>query len=190
MSVTSYRHETPVLAKPLKLVHVDEDIVVLDKPCSLPVSGTTKLNYALLTLILTQHGYRSRDKQQSCLHRCQYESNLTTSSLETLLQFTICKGIFNVPRRFTVLAYERQQTDLSNCFQFKLLILKVWKLDFKLRRKYSLRFRDRRNSLVALRLQLLSISFSKTSTFPDPYKLVLVSIVVRQNHRTVTTARW
>lgn len=58
MSVTSYRHETPVLAKPLKLVHVDEDIVVLDKPCSLPVSGTTKLNYALLTLILTLHGYQ------------------------------------------------------------------------------------------------------------------------------------
>lgn len=128
MSVTSYRHETPVLAKPLKLVHVDEDIVVLDKPCSLPVSGTTKLNYALLTLILTQHGYRSRGNQQSCLHGCQYKSNITTSSLETLLQFTICKGIFNVPRRFTELAYERRQTDLSNCFQFKLLILMVLKV--------------------------------------------------------------
>lgn len=32
------RHETPVLAKPIKLIHVDEEIVVLDKPCSLPVS--------------------------------------------------------------------------------------------------------------------------------------------------------
>lgn len=32
------RHETPVLANPIKLIHVDEDLVVLDKPCSLPVS--------------------------------------------------------------------------------------------------------------------------------------------------------
>lgn len=33
-----YRHETPVLAKPIRVIHVDEDIVVLDKPGSLPVS--------------------------------------------------------------------------------------------------------------------------------------------------------
>lgn len=42
------RHETPVLAKPIKLIHVDEDIVVLDKPCSLPVSmlvGYTLASY-------------------------------------------------------------------------------------------------------------------------------------------------
>lgn len=32
------RHETPVLANPIKLIHVDEELVVLDKPCSLPVS--------------------------------------------------------------------------------------------------------------------------------------------------------
>lgn len=32
------RHETPVLSNPIKLIHVDEDLVVLDKPCSLPVS--------------------------------------------------------------------------------------------------------------------------------------------------------
>lgn len=34
------RHETPVLAKPIRVIHVDKDIVVLDKPGSLPVSGS------------------------------------------------------------------------------------------------------------------------------------------------------
>ena len=32
------RHETPVLSKPIDVIHLSEDLVVLDKPCSLPVS--------------------------------------------------------------------------------------------------------------------------------------------------------
>ena len=36
-----YRHETPVLSKPIEVVHLSEELVVLDKPCSLPVSPTT-----------------------------------------------------------------------------------------------------------------------------------------------------
>lgn len=32
------RHETPVLNHPIKIIYVDNDLVVLDKPCSLPVS--------------------------------------------------------------------------------------------------------------------------------------------------------
>lgn len=32
------RHETPVLAHPIRIIHLDNDLVVLDKPCSLPVS--------------------------------------------------------------------------------------------------------------------------------------------------------
>ena len=32
------RHETPVLSKPIEVVHLSEELVVLDKPCSLPVS--------------------------------------------------------------------------------------------------------------------------------------------------------
>ena len=36
--VSLLRHETPVLSKPIDIVHLSEDLVVLDKPCSLPVS--------------------------------------------------------------------------------------------------------------------------------------------------------
>lgn len=35
-----YRHETPVLSKPIEVIHLSEELVVLDKPCSLPVSLT------------------------------------------------------------------------------------------------------------------------------------------------------
>lgn len=45
--VMDYRHETPVLSKPIELIHLSEDLVVLDKPCSLPVSHlrTSNKNY-------------------------------------------------------------------------------------------------------------------------------------------------
>lgn len=33
------RHETPVLAHPIKIIHLDNDLIVLDKPCSVPVSN-------------------------------------------------------------------------------------------------------------------------------------------------------
>ncbi len=33
-----HRHEPPVIATPLNIVHKDEDLIVLDKPASIPVS--------------------------------------------------------------------------------------------------------------------------------------------------------
>ena len=33
------RHETPVLDHPIKIIYLDNDLVVMDKPCSLPVSN-------------------------------------------------------------------------------------------------------------------------------------------------------
>ena len=33
-----HRHEPPVTAAPLNIIHQDEDLVVLDKPASIPVS--------------------------------------------------------------------------------------------------------------------------------------------------------
>lgn len=33
------RHEVPVTSQPITLVHIDEDIVVVNKPASIPVSG-------------------------------------------------------------------------------------------------------------------------------------------------------
>ena len=41
---TPCRHETPVLSKPIDIVHLSEDLVVLDKPCSLPVSSSRPSN--------------------------------------------------------------------------------------------------------------------------------------------------
>ena len=40
------RHETPVLSKPIDVIHLSEDLVVLDKPCSLPVSVENILYYS------------------------------------------------------------------------------------------------------------------------------------------------
>lgn len=33
------RHETPVLDHPIKIIHIDNDLIVLDKPSSVPVSN-------------------------------------------------------------------------------------------------------------------------------------------------------
>ena len=60
------RHETPVLSKPIDVIHLSEDLVVLDKPCSLPVSVQCYnyqmnfyLNYLYLTVLL--HFWRKRN---------------------------------------------------------------------------------------------------------------------------------
>lgn len=34
------RHETPVLENSIKIIYLDNDLIVLDKPCSVPVSVT------------------------------------------------------------------------------------------------------------------------------------------------------
>lgn len=39
------RHETPVLDHSIKIIYVDNDLVVLDKPCSLPVSKVVWPNH-------------------------------------------------------------------------------------------------------------------------------------------------
>lgn len=33
------RHEVPVTCHPITIVHMDEDVVVVNKPASIPVSG-------------------------------------------------------------------------------------------------------------------------------------------------------
>ena len=33
------RHEVPIAADPISIIHMDEDIVVVNKPASIPVSG-------------------------------------------------------------------------------------------------------------------------------------------------------
>lgn len=39
MSVIFSRHEVPVTSQPITIVHMDDDIVVVNKPASIPVSG-------------------------------------------------------------------------------------------------------------------------------------------------------
>ncbi|ENN77170.1 hypothetical protein YQE_06308, partial [Dendroctonus ponderosae] len=49
-----YRHETPVLSKSIRLIYVDEDIVVLDKPCSLPVHPCGRYRHNTVVFILAK----------------------------------------------------------------------------------------------------------------------------------------
>ncbi|XP_076256013.1 pseudouridylate synthase RPUSD2-like isoform X4 [Rhynchophorus ferrugineus] len=49
-----HRHETPVLSHSIKLIHVDEDIVVLDKPCSLPVHPCGRYRHNTVVFILAK----------------------------------------------------------------------------------------------------------------------------------------
>lgn len=39
LNVYCCRHEVPVTCQPITIVHMDEDIVVVNKPASIPVSG-------------------------------------------------------------------------------------------------------------------------------------------------------
>lgn len=49
------RHEVPVTSQPIAIVHMDDDIVVVNKPASIPVSGLKDCHffYILLTYLYT-----------------------------------------------------------------------------------------------------------------------------------------
>jgi len=49
-----HRHETPVLSKPIDVIHLSEDLVVLDKPCSLPVHPCGRYRHNTVVFILAK----------------------------------------------------------------------------------------------------------------------------------------
>jgi len=49
-----HRHETPVLSKPIEVIHLSEDLVVLDKPCSLPVHPCGRYCHNTVVFILAK----------------------------------------------------------------------------------------------------------------------------------------
>lgn len=64
--VNCYRHETPVLARSIEVMHLDEELVVLDKPCSLPVSSFVR---SLLLELFKSVVYRGLTFRKYPLHR-------------------------------------------------------------------------------------------------------------------------
>uniref|UniRef100_A0A8D8TNZ8 Pseudouridylate synthase RPUSD2 n=1 Tax=Cacopsylla melanoneura TaxID=428564 RepID=A0A8D8TNZ8_9HEMI len=49
-----HRHETPVLAKKIHIIYLDEDIVVLDKPSSLPVHPCGRYRHNTVVFVLAK----------------------------------------------------------------------------------------------------------------------------------------
>merc|ERR1712223_966626 len=49
-----HRHETPVLSKQIEVIHLSEDLVVLDKPCSLPVHPCGRYRHNTVVFILAK----------------------------------------------------------------------------------------------------------------------------------------
>ncbi|XP_065090802.1 pseudouridylate synthase RPUSD2-like isoform X2 [Ochlerotatus camptorhynchus] len=49
-----HRHETPVLAHSINIIYVDNDLVVLDKPCSLPVHPCGRYRHNTVVFILAK----------------------------------------------------------------------------------------------------------------------------------------
>lgn len=50
-----FRHEVPVTNDPITIVHMDDDIVVVNKPASIPVTGYTTLSKYVYTEHTTGH---------------------------------------------------------------------------------------------------------------------------------------
>eukprot|EP01133_Synstelium_polycarpum_P012973 gene12973-15248_t len=55
-----HRHEPPVTSAPIRIVHSDDDFVVVDKPCSIPIHPCGRFRHNTLIFILAaEHGYTS-----------------------------------------------------------------------------------------------------------------------------------
>lgn len=78
------RHETPVLDHPIKIIYVDNDLVVLDKPCSLPVSRIPQTQKAPTRITkkawnIIQPDPTKNDKKISQAKECTQANQPTTS---------------------------------------------------------------------------------------------------------------
>ncbi|KAI9793884.1 MAG: hypothetical protein M1816_007136 [Peltula sp. TS41687] len=57
ISHTSHRHEPPVTAEPIGIVHEDEDLIVVNKPAGVPVHPAGRYNYnSLVEIMRAQRG--------------------------------------------------------------------------------------------------------------------------------------
>jgi len=54
ISHVKHRHEIPVLDDEIKIIHEDDDYVVIDKPCSIPIHPCGKYRYNSLNIILSK----------------------------------------------------------------------------------------------------------------------------------------
>lgn len=52
ISHTSHRHEPPVTAQPIQIIHEDEDLIVVNKPAGVPVHPAGRYNYNSLVEIM------------------------------------------------------------------------------------------------------------------------------------------
>ncbi|KAK9728918.1 DRAP deaminase [Basidiobolus ranarum] len=57
---TLHRHEPPVTGENIKIIHEDEEILVVDKPASIPVHPTGRYQHnTVLNILKYEHGYQS-----------------------------------------------------------------------------------------------------------------------------------
>ncbi|KAH7139056.1 pseudouridine synthase [Dendryphion nanum] len=58
ISHTLHRHEPPVSAKPIGIVHEDDDLIVIDKPASMPVHPAGRYNFnSIIEILRADRGY-------------------------------------------------------------------------------------------------------------------------------------
>lgn len=62
-----YRHEVPVTSQPITIVHMDDDIVVVNKPASIPVSGLNDRHKFLFLLFSVIFFYLCYNHQNLCI---------------------------------------------------------------------------------------------------------------------------
>ncbi|EZF32748.1 hypothetical protein H109_02855 [Trichophyton interdigitale MR816] len=57
ISHTLHRHEPPVTSRPIKIIHEDEDIIVIDKPAGIPVHPAGRYNYnSIIEIMRSERG--------------------------------------------------------------------------------------------------------------------------------------
>ncbi|KAI9820989.1 MAG: hypothetical protein M1832_003461 [Thelocarpon impressellum] len=58
ISHTLHRHEPPVTAQPIRIIHEDEDLIVIDKPAGVPVHPAGRYNYnSVIEILRAERGH-------------------------------------------------------------------------------------------------------------------------------------
>ncbi|MES1903064.1 MAG: hypothetical protein MHPSP_002461, partial [Paramarteilia canceri] len=105
---TSHYHEPPVFDREIKIIHDDEELLVVDKPCSMPVHPCGRFHYnSLISILKIEKGYPNLRNQNridrdvsgvialaKTKNKARYLQNLNETGATTKLYLALVEGKF------------------------------------------------------------------------------------------------
>jgi tRNA pseudouridine synthase 8/2,5-diamino-6-(5-phospho-D-ribitylamino)-pyrimidin-4(3H)-one deaminase len=84
ISHRTHKHEQPVTSRPIRIVHEDEDLIVVDKPSGIPVHPTGRFRFNSVVMVLKHEQNKVAHRMYLGWRSCNRSANLACNRLDRL----------------------------------------------------------------------------------------------------------